>query len=77
MRVRSIKPFKAIAIAKGYLEGDRIDIVCVPRFVEIEISGQERTAMRFGVESREMPDAAFDPQDQGIVALEAPIAGQV
>ena len=41
---------KAIAIAHGYLQTDAIDIVCRPRFVEVDIGGQERTAMRFGVE---------------------------
>ena len=44
---------KAVAIARGYLEEDGIDIVCVPSFVEIDIDGQERTAVRFSVERRE------------------------
>ena len=43
---------KAVAIAKGYLTLDEIDVVCVPSFVEVEIDGQERTALRFLVESR-------------------------
>ncbi len=43
---------KAVAIAKGYLSLDEIDVVCVPSFVEVEIDGQERTALRFLVESR-------------------------
>ena len=43
---------KAIAIARGYLEGDQIDIVCTPHFMEISIDGQERTAVRFTVEPR-------------------------
>ena len=41
---------KAIAIAHGYLEDDRLDIYCQPAFVEVEIGGQERTAIRFAVE---------------------------
>ncbi len=43
---------KALAIARGYLERDEIDIVTVPYFTEVDIDGQERTAVRFGVEPR-------------------------
>ena len=37
---------KAIAIARGYLLEENRDIVCIPSFVEVEIDGQERTALR-------------------------------
>lgn len=43
---------KAIAIAHGYLQLDEIDIVCVPSFTEVDIDGQERTAVRFSIEKR-------------------------
>lgn len=43
---------KALAIARGYLEQDGIDIVFVPFFTEVDIDGQERTAVRFAVEPR-------------------------
>ncbi len=43
---------KALAIARGYLVDDKIDLVCVPQFIELEIDGQERTALRFRVEAR-------------------------
>jgi stage V sporulation protein S len=43
---------KALAIARGYLTGDQIDIVCTPFFTEVDIDGQERTAVRFTVEPR-------------------------
>lgn len=43
---------KALAIARGYLARDEIDIVFTPYFTEVEIDGQERTAVRFKVESR-------------------------
>jgi stage V sporulation protein S len=43
---------KALAIARGYLTGDQIDIVCTPYFTEVDIEGQERTAVRFVVEPR-------------------------
>ena len=43
---------KATAIARGYLELDGIEIVCVPSFVEVEIDGQERTAIKLSIEPR-------------------------
>src|SRR5215468_9422806 len=43
---------KALAIARNYLEGDGIDLACMPQFLEIDIDGQERTAVRFTVEPR-------------------------
>ncbi|MFQ5576040.1 MAG: stage V sporulation protein S [Anaerolineae bacterium] len=43
---------KAIAISKGYLALDEINVICIPSFTEVEIDGQERTALRFVVEPR-------------------------
>ena len=43
---------KALAIARGYLHDDGIDITCIPFFKEVDIEGQERTAVRFSVEPR-------------------------
>jgi stage V sporulation protein S len=43
---------KAVIIARGYLELDGIDIICIPSFTEVLIDGQERTAVRLGVETR-------------------------
>jgi stage V sporulation protein S len=43
---------KAIAIARGYLALDGIDVVCIPAFVEVDIEGQERTAIKFIIEPR-------------------------
>ncbi len=43
---------KAIAIARGYLLEDGIDIVCIPEFTTVDISGKERTAIRLVVEPR-------------------------
>ena len=43
---------KAVTIARGYLELDGIDIVCVPSFVEVVIDGQERTAVRLSVKKK-------------------------
>ncbi len=41
---------KAIAIARGYLEADGLDIACIPEFVEVDISGEERTGIKFAVD---------------------------
>ena len=43
---------KAVAIARGYLQEDGIDIVCIPEFTTVDISGKERTAIRLVVEPR-------------------------
>lgn len=51
---------KAIAIARGYLERDGLDIACVPTFVEVDVSGEERTAVKFLVEVR----ATFPPKPE-------------
>ena len=40
---------KAVAIARGYLELDGIDVVCIPAFSEVLIDGKERTAVRLKV----------------------------
>lgn len=44
---------KALAIARSYLEGDQLDIIFQPEFVDVDINGQERTAIRFYVEVRD------------------------
>ncbi|GAW91068.1 stage V sporulation protein S [Calderihabitans maritimus] len=43
---------KAIAIARGYLAPNGYDLVMIPAFTEIEIDGEERTAIKFIVEPR-------------------------
>jgi stage V sporulation protein S len=43
---------KAIAIARGYVAGAGIDLVCIPTFADIEIDGERRTAIRLSVEDR-------------------------
>jgi stage V sporulation protein S len=43
---------KAAAIARGYLELDGIDVICIPSFVEVDIDGQERTAVKLSIEPR-------------------------
>lgn len=41
---------KALALAKGYLAEDGINIVCVPNFVDVDIDGKVRTAIKFVVD---------------------------
>ena len=43
---------KAIAIARGYLEQDSIDLAVVPSFTEVQIEGNERTAVRIAIYKR-------------------------
>lgn len=43
---------KAIAIARGYVAPNGIDLVSIPAFAEIMIEAEERTAIRFIVEPR-------------------------
>ncbi|MGI6208032.1 MAG: stage V sporulation protein S [Anaerolineae bacterium] len=43
---------KAVAIARGYLALDGLDVICIPAFAEVDIDGQERTAVKLIVEPR-------------------------
>jgi stage V sporulation protein S len=43
---------KAAAIARGFLLLDGLDMVCIPSFIDVEIEGLERTAIRISVEPR-------------------------
>jgi stage V sporulation protein S len=43
---------KAVAIARGYLQEDGIEVVCLPEFTSVDISGKERTAIKLVVEPR-------------------------
>lgn len=43
---------KAVAIARGFVAPSGIDLVCVPAFADIEIDGEERTAIKLSIESR-------------------------
>ncbi len=43
---------KAIAISRGFVAPNGIDLITIPAFAEISIDGEERTAIRFIVEPR-------------------------
>lgn len=43
---------KAMVLAKNFLEQDGIDIAFVPEFVNVEIDGKVRTAIKFVVDPK-------------------------
>jgi stage V sporulation protein S len=43
---------KALILATGYLKEDDFDVVMLPEFVEVEIEGKTRTAIKFVVDPR-------------------------
>ena len=43
---------KAVIIARIYLVADGIDVICIPGFVDINIDGQERTAVTLIVQPK-------------------------
>ena len=43
---------KALVLATGYLAEDGIAVVCMPQFVDVEIDGKIRTAIKIVVEPR-------------------------
>ncbi|MBE0686637.1 MAG: stage V sporulation protein S [Anaerolineaceae bacterium] len=43
---------KALVLATGYLAEDGINVVCIPEFVDVDIEGKVRTAIKLSVEPR-------------------------
>ncbi len=43
---------KAVAIARGFVAPSGLDLICVPAFIDIEIDGKDRTAIKLIVEQR-------------------------
>lgn len=43
---------KALVLATGYLVGDGIQVICVPEFVDVDIDGKVRTAIKLVVDPR-------------------------
>ena len=43
---------KAVAIARGFGAPSGMDLICIPAFIEIEIEGGQRTAIKLLVEPR-------------------------
>ncbi len=43
---------KAVAIARGFVASGGIDLICIPAFIDIDIDGEERTAIKLIIEPR-------------------------
>lgn len=43
---------KAVAIARGYVAPNGIELVCIPAFVDLQIDGAEKTGIKFYVMTR-------------------------
>jgi stage V sporulation protein S len=43
---------KAVAIARGFVAPSGLDLVCIPAFTDVQIDGEERTAMKLIVQPR-------------------------
>ena len=43
---------KSVAIARGYVAPNGIEIICIPAFSETEIAGELKTSMKFIIEKR-------------------------
>lgn len=56
---------KAIILAKGYLENDGMDIICVPEFVDVDIEGKVRTAIKHIVTPRGEDISPLDESVEG------------
>jgi len=37
---------KATAIARGYVAPSGVDLICIPAFVDVQIEGEEKTAIK-------------------------------
>lgn len=51
---------KALVLATGYLAEDGYEVIFIPEFVDVEIDGKTRTAVRLVVEPRHPLDANRD-----------------
>ena len=43
---------KSIAIARGYVAPNGIDLICIPAFSQIDVGGLSKTSIKFVVERR-------------------------
>ena len=68
---------KALILAKGYLVNDGIDLICVPEFVEVDIDGKIRTAIRIVVTPRGEDTAPKPSVEESVTEAETEIAAEV
>ncbi len=50
---------KAVAISRGFLAPSGVVLICIPAFTDIQIDGEERTAIRLLVEPRSVRNHAM------------------
>lgn len=43
---------KSIAIARGFVAPSGLDLICVPAFTDIQIEGEQKTAIKLIIEPR-------------------------
>ena len=43
---------KAVAIARGFIAPQGMDLIVIPAFIDVEIEGEDRTAIKLIVEPR-------------------------
>ncbi|MDP4093700.1 MAG: stage V sporulation protein S [Bacillota bacterium] len=43
---------KAVAIARGFVAPSGLELICIPAFTDVQIDGEERTAIKLIVEPR-------------------------
>ncbi len=43
---------KSVAIARGYVSPNGIELICIPAFSQIEVEGEMKTAMKLVIETR-------------------------
>lgn len=43
---------KSVAIARGYVAPNGIELICIPAFSQLEVEGDVKTSIKFSVEKR-------------------------
>ena len=43
---------KAVAIARGFVAPSGVDVICLPAFTDIQINGEEKTALKIIVQPK-------------------------
>ena len=43
---------KAVAIARGFVTPAGVDLICIPAFTDIQINGEEKTALKIIVQPK-------------------------
>ena len=60
---------KAVAVARGYLALEGLDLAMVPSFVTVKVGDEERTAIRLLVESHAVSVPAPEKEEPGLLEV--------